>query len=66
MARLVVIFSTIAFFISPAAAVPWSAVPASPVAKETLEIRLTRSNACKPKYKHRKSAQALRAKAHCK
>jgi hypothetical protein len=30
-----------------------------------LEVRLTKSNACKLKYKHKKAAQDLREKAHC-
>jgi hypothetical protein len=60
-----VIFSATAFLVSPAIAFPVGMHPAAPI-KETLEVRLTKSNACKPKYRHKKAAQHLREKAHCK
>jgi len=61
-----VIFSAIAFLVSPATAFPLGTPPAAPIKGETLEVRLTKSNACKPKYRHKKAAQHLREKAHCK
>ena len=61
-----VIFSAIAFLVGPAIAFPLSTIPVAPINGETLEVRLTKSNACKPKYRHKKAAQHLRELAHCK
>jgi len=61
-----VIFSAMAFLVSPAMAFPVGMPPVAPINGETLEIRLTKSNACKPKYRHKKAAQEIREKAHCK
>jgi hypothetical protein len=65
MLRSIAIFVVIISF-SPAAALPLAKISVAPVHDEALEVRLTKSNACKPKYKHRKAAQDLREKAHCK
>lgn len=54
------------FLASSATAFPLGTIPAVPTSEELLKVRLTKSNACKPKYKHRKAAQDLREKAHCK
>ena len=61
-----VIFSAIAILVSPAMAFPLRGTLVAPTSVATLEVRLTKSNACKPKYRHRKAAQELREKAHCK
>jgi hypothetical protein len=66
MLRFIVIFCAVTFLVSSASAFPSSIRPAAPDNWELLEVRLTKSNACKPKYRHRKSAQELREKAHCK
>jgi hypothetical protein len=66
MLRLIVIFSAVTLLVSSAAAFPLSTRPAAPMHEELLEVRLTKSNACKPKYRHKKAAQELREKAHCK
>jgi hypothetical protein len=66
MLRFIVIFSVVNFLVSSAAAFPAGIRPAVPANEELLEVRLTKSNACKPKYRHRKAAQELREKAHCK
>jgi hypothetical protein len=66
MLRLIVVFSAITLLVSPAAAFPSGIRPAAPINEELLEVRLTKSNACKPKYRHKKAAQELREKAHCK
>jgi hypothetical protein len=50
---------------SSASAFPSGRIPAAPTSEELLKVRLTKSNACKLKYKHRKAAQDLREKAHC-
>jgi hypothetical protein len=54
------------FLASSAAALPLATIPAVSTSEELLKIRLTKSNACKPKYKHKKYAQDLREKAHCR
>jgi hypothetical protein len=61
-----VIFSTMAFVIGPAVAFPLGMPPTAATKGETLEVRLTKSNACKPKYRHKKAARDLRKKVHCK
>jgi hypothetical protein len=61
-----VIVSAIIFLVSPAIAFPVGIPPTAPINGERLEIRLTKSNACKPKYRHKKAAQHLRERAHCK
>jgi hypothetical protein len=66
MLRFIVIFSVVSFLVSSANAFPSLVRPAAPDRGELLDVRLTKSNACKPKYRHRKAAQALREKAHCK
>jgi hypothetical protein len=67
MIRSIVILSAIAFLVSPAIAFPLATNPAAPINEEgLLKVRLTKSNACKPKYKYRKAARDLREKAHCK
>jgi hypothetical protein len=66
MLRSSVIFSAVTLLVSPATAFPVGTSPAAPINQELLEVRLTKSNACKPKYKHKKAAQDLREKAHCK
>jgi len=66
MIRSIAIFSAITFLVSAATAFPLVTNPAAPINEEMLKVRLTKSNACKLKYKHRKAAQDLREKAHCK
>jgi hypothetical protein len=66
MVRSIVILSAIAFLVSSATAYPFDTLPVAPTKVEPLEVRLTKSNACKLKYKHKKFAQDLREKAHCK
>ena len=66
MIRSIVIFSAIAFLVGSAAAFPLVANPPASINEEPLKIRITKSNACKLKYKHRKAAQHLREQAHCK
>jgi hypothetical protein len=66
MLRSILIFSAVTFLVSPAAAFLSGTGPAAPIREELLEVRLTKSNACKPKYKHKKAAQEMREKAHCK
>ena len=66
MLRSIVIFPVLTLLVSPATAVPLGTSPAAPIDEELFEVRLTKSNACKLKYKHRKAAQDLREKAHCK
>ena len=61
-----VIFSTMVFLVGPAVAFPLGLPPTTATKGETVEVRLTKSNACKLKYKHKKVAQELREKAHCK
>jgi hypothetical protein len=60
------VISAIAFVAGPAIAFPVGTPPTAPLKEEALEVRLTRSNACKPKYRHKKAAQQLRERAHCK
>ncbi len=66
MVRLIVIFSAITFLVSSATAFPVATSPVAPINEEPLKVRLTKSNVCKLKYKHKKAAQDLREKAHCK
>jgi hypothetical protein len=66
MVRSILIFSAIAFLVGPATAFPLGISPVAPINGEPLKVRLTKSNACKLKYKHKKAAQDLREKAHCK
>jgi hypothetical protein len=66
MVRSIVIFSAITFLISSATTFPLGTSPAAPINEEPLKVRLTKSNACKLKYKHKKAAQDLRDRAHCK
>jgi hypothetical protein len=66
MVRSIVVLCATAFLVSPATAFPAGTSPAGRFNKEVLEVRLTKSNACKPKYRHKKFAQDLREKAHCK
>jgi hypothetical protein len=66
MVRTILIFSAIAFLASPASAFPVATIPIAATNDAPLKVRLTKSNACKPKYKHKKAAQDLREKAHCK
>jgi hypothetical protein len=65
MVRSIVIVSAITFLVGPVAAFPLAARPAPSINEEMLAVRLTKSNACKLKYKHKKAAQDLREKAHC-
>jgi hypothetical protein len=66
MIRLMVIIVSISFFVSSATAFPLGIGRTGPANEEPVQVRLTKSNACKPKYKHKKAAQDLREKAHCK
>jgi hypothetical protein len=66
MVRSIIILSVITLLSSPATAFPLTTSPAASINEEMLEVRLTKSNACKLKYKHKKAAQDLREKAHCK
>jgi hypothetical protein len=66
MLRSIVIFPALTLLVSSATAVPLGTGPAAPTNEELFEVRLTKSNACKPKYKYKKAAQELREKAHCK
>lgn len=67
MVRLIMILSAMTFLTNSATAFPLANIPVASVSEgDPLKVRLTRSNACKLKYKHRKAAQALREKAHCK
>lgn len=67
MVRLLMICSAMIFLVHSVAAFPLATIPGArgPEA-EPLTVHLTKSNACKPKYKHKKAAQALREQAHCK
>jgi hypothetical protein len=66
MVRSIVIFSAITFLVSSATAFPLGPSTVAPVHEELLKVRLTKSNACKPKYRHKKAARDLRKKVHCK
>jgi hypothetical protein len=66
MIRSIVIFSAITFLVGPATAFPLVTNPAAPINEELLKVGMTKSNACKLKYRHRKAAQDLRERAHCK
>jgi hypothetical protein len=66
MVRSIVILSAITLLANPATAFPLATSPAASTNGEMLEVHLTKSNACKLKYKHKKAAQDLREKAHCK
>jgi hypothetical protein len=66
LVRLIMIFATITFSASSAAAaLPLGGLRLS-TSEKALQVHLTKSNACKLKYKHKKAAQDLREKAHCK
>jgi hypothetical protein len=65
MVRSIVIVSAIAFLVGPATAFPLTTSPAASINEKMLEVHLTKSNACKLKYKHKKAAQDLQEKAHC-
>jgi hypothetical protein len=66
MLRFIVIFCAATFLVGSASAFPLGIRPDASGKAELLEVRLTKSNACKPKYRHRKAARELREKAHCK
>jgi hypothetical protein len=66
MVRSILIFAATIFLVSSATALPLGISPAAQFNAELLKVRLTKSNACKPKYRHKKFAQDLREKAHCK
>jgi len=66
MVRLMAIVVAISFLVSSATAFPLSIGRTGPANEEPVQVRLTKSNACKLKYKHKKYAQDLREKAHCK
>lgn len=66
MVRSIVIFSVISFLVSSATAFPVATSPVASMNEEQLTVRLTKSNACKLKYKYKKAARDLREKAHCK
>jgi hypothetical protein len=66
MVRSIAVLSAMTFLVSPATAFTLGTRPAVPTNGRMLEVHLTKSNACKLKYKHKKSAQDLREKAHCK
>jgi hypothetical protein len=66
MIRSSLMFFAIVFLVGSANAMPFGARPVAPISGEPLKVRLTKSNACKLKYKHKKAAQDLREKAHCK
>ena len=66
MLRSIAIFPALTLLVSSATAVPFGTGPAAPTNDKVFEVRLTKSNACKPKYKYKKAAQDLREKAHCK
>jgi hypothetical protein len=65
MLRLIVIFPVVSLLVGSAAAFPSSPRAVASESEEPVEARLTKSNACKPKYRHKKAAQDLREKAHC-
>jgi hypothetical protein len=66
MLRSIAILSAITFLVSPATALPFSVSPVASVKYGMFEVRITKSNVCQLKYKHKKAAQDLREKAHCK
>ena len=66
MVRLIVIVTSISFFVSSATAFSLGPGRTGAANEEPVQVRLTKSNACKLKYKHKKYAQDLREKAHCK
>ena len=66
MVRSIAIVVSISVSVSSATAFPLSIDRTGPVNAAPVQVRLTKSNACKPKYKHKKYAQDLREKAHCK
>jgi hypothetical protein len=66
MLRFIVILCAVTLLASSASAFPSGIRPAVSDNEELLAVRLTKSNACKPKYRHRKAARELREKAHCK
>jgi len=66
MVRSIVILAATTLLVSSATAFPSGIGPVASTNEELLKVRLTKSNACKSKYKHKKAAQDLREKAHCK
>jgi hypothetical protein len=66
MLRSIAILSAIFLLVSPATALPSSVGAVAGVNDGVVKVRMTKSNVCKSKYKHRKAAQDLREKAHCK
>jgi hypothetical protein len=66
MLRSTAILSVTIFFACPAMAFPPGVKPVGSIDDGVLEVRLTKSNACKYKYKFKKAAQHLRKEAHCK
>ena len=66
MLRAAAILSVTIFFICPAMPFPSNIFPAASIGDSVIEVRMTKSNVCKYKYKFKKAAQHLREKAHCK
>jgi hypothetical protein len=66
MLRSIAMLFAITFLVSPATALPFSVSPVASVNYGVFEVRMTKSNVCKLKYKHKKAAQDLRENAHCK
>jgi hypothetical protein len=65
MVRPLAIVYALTFLIGPATALPSGIDAAVSTRGEIVQVRLTKSNACKTKYKHKKAAQNVREKAHC-
>ncbi len=65
MLRSIAMLSVMSLLVSPAAALPSGITPVASVNDHVFKVRMTKSNVCKSKYKHKKSAQDLREKAHC-
>ena len=65
MVRSIAILA-IVFLVNPATVFTLAAGPTGPTNEEMFKVHLSKSNACKLKYKHKKAAQDLREKAHCK
>jgi hypothetical protein len=66
MLRSIAILSALTFVVSPATALPSGVGMVVSVNDAVFKVRMTKSNVCKLKYKHKKNAQDLREKAHCK
>ena len=66
MLRSIAVLSALFWLVSPATALPSGVGAVARVDDGVVKVRMTRSNVCKSKYKHRKAAQDLREKAHCK